>query len=103
LGNWLRRYKDKVSNNLRLKKSGIDTHSKVFYWQVVQLQSAGSAGSAESLSNPARKNGEPVQNIGICHFPESRLKVTPQDPADPANDPPEPASPSVDTNDKEIF
>ena len=103
LGNWLRRYKGKVANGLRLEKAGVNTDTKTLYWRVVPLQFTGSTGSTGSDSNSARKNCKSLQNNGNCENRESWPKVTPEDPVDPVNDPPKPASPSMDTNDKKVF
>ncbi|MBK8753020.1 MAG: hypothetical protein IPL99_15965, partial [Candidatus Competibacteraceae bacterium] len=58
LGHWLRRYKGKVVNRLRLEKSGEDTHSNRLCWRVINLQSARDASIASIDLAVARKNGK---------------------------------------------
>ncbi len=47
-GNWLRRHRGRVIDGRRLEACGIDSHSKVARWRLVEV--AGSAGTAGSVS-----------------------------------------------------
>lgn len=93
LGHWLKKQKGKVANGLRLEKAGEDSHSKLLFWRVVNLQSAKSAGNAgiagKDLSE-TRKNCKTSINVSESNFSRDWREVNPQYPHYPQNAPPEP-------------
>lgn len=95
LGHWLKKQKGKVANGLKLEKAGEDSHSKLLFWRVVNLQSAKSAGNAGNAGKDfteTRENWKTSQNASESNFSRDWREQYPQYPHYPQNPP---ASPPV--------